>query len=53
MHQAIDEAADGMKDTLQDLMNTMEESASAAGVMTAMVDDLSKSLAMVSSPHHF
>ena len=37
-----------MRDTLKDLMNTMDESASAAGVVTSMVDDLARSLAMVS-----
>ena len=45
-HKEIDEAADGMRDTLKDLMNTMDESASAAGVVTSMVDDLARSLAM-------
>ena len=48
IHKEIDEAAEGMRDMLKDLMKTMDESASAAGVVTSMVDDLARSLALVS-----
>ena len=43
-HGAIDEAADSMKEMLQELIQTLEEAASAAGFTTSMIDTISKAL---------
>ena len=47
-HNAIDEAVDGMRETLQDLICTLEEANSQAGVVTAMIDNMSKAISKVS-----
>ena len=47
-HKNVDEAADGAKEMLQELLLTMEDSASAAGYTDAMIDNISKSMALVS-----
>ena len=39
--------ADGMKETLQDLIQTIEEEASHAGNVTNMIDQISKSISKV------
>ncbi|XP_077996572.1 talin-1-like isoform X2 [Glandiceps talaboti] len=46
-HSAIDEAADGMKEALDDLNKTLEESASEFGIITGMVDNITRSLSRV------
>ena len=47
VHSAIDEAADGAKEMLQELIDTLEQVASAAGIVTNMVDTISRSIARV------
>ncbi|ESO89699.1 hypothetical protein LOTGIDRAFT_218488 [Lottia gigantea] len=46
-HQPIDNAADDMKDVLIDLLQTMEEAASQTGVVSSMIDSISKSIAKI------
>ena len=46
-HGTIDDATDGMKEALQDLISTIEEANSQAGVVTAMLDNMSKAIAKV------
>ena len=48
-HRAIDEQADGFKENLQDLIQNLEEAASSAGIVTSMVDSISKAMAKVQS----
>lgn len=43
-HTSIDNAADDMKDVLQDLLQCMEEAASQAGVVSNMIDSISKAI---------
>ncbi|CAH1788698.1 unnamed protein product [Owenia fusiformis] len=43
-HAAIDEAADSMKDVLGDLLETIDTAASAAGIVSTMIDQISKSI---------
>ena len=47
-HKNVDEAAEGASEMLQELLLTMEDSASAAGYTSAMIDNISKSMALVS-----
>ena len=47
-HSTIDEASDGTKETLQELIHTLEDAASAAGYVSSMIDNISKSIASVS-----
>ncbi len=47
-HAVIDEAADSLRDTLQELLQTMEEAASAAGIVSAMIENINKAIAKVS-----
>ncbi|KAK2151016.1 hypothetical protein LSH36_379g01080 [Paralvinella palmiformis] len=46
-HKNVDEAAEGASEMLQELLLTMEDSASAAGYTSAMIDNISKSMALV------
>ncbi|XP_055955771.1 talin-2-like isoform X4 [Patella vulgata] len=46
-HQPIDNAADDMKDVLIDLLQTMEEAASQTGVVSSMIDSISKSITKI------
>jgi talin len=48
-HPAIDEAAESMKDAIQDLKNTVEQEASESGVVSGLVDSISKTLTSVST----
>jgi len=44
-HTGINEAADTMRDSMQELNQTLEEAASATGNVSTMIDSLNKSLA--------
>ncbi|RUS77311.1 hypothetical protein EGW08_014938, partial [Elysia chlorotica] len=46
-HQAIDTAADDMKDVLQDLLGTVEDAASQGGTVNSLIDTITKSIAKV------
>jgi len=46
-HAAMKEAAASLQDVTQDLLNSMEERASAGGAVTAMIDNISKAIAKV------
>ena len=48
-HPAVDEAAQGMKEAVDDLIATLEEAASEFGIVTGMVDSISKAIIVVSS----
>ncbi|GFY46974.1 talin-2 [Trichonephila inaurata madagascariensis] len=43
----LDESADGMKDALHDLLQTLEAAATEAGVVTGLVDTINKSIVKV------
>ncbi|XP_071498741.1 talin-1-like [Diadema antillarum] len=43
-HPAVDEAAQGMKEAVDDLMTTLEEAASEFGIVTGMMDSISKAI---------
>ncbi|GIY58861.1 talin-2 [Caerostris extrusa] len=43
----LDESADGMKDALHDLLQTLESAATEAGVVTGLVDTINKSIVKV------
>ncbi|XP_064596457.1 talin-1-like [Liolophura sinensis] len=43
-HKTIEEAADSMREVLQDLLKTLEEAASQAGLVTSMLDSITKSI---------
>jgi talin len=47
LHQTIDENADGTKEVLDDLIQTLEEATAQYGFVTTMVDNLSKAIAKV------
>jgi talin len=47
LHQAIDENADGTKEVLDDLIQTLEEATAQNGYVTSMVEHLSKALDIV------
>jgi talin len=47
LHQTIDENADGTKEVLDDLIQTLEEATAQNGYVTTMVENLSKSIAIV------
>ncbi|XP_070547100.1 talin-1-like isoform X3 [Ptychodera flava] len=49
-HSAIDEAADGMKEAVDDLNKTLEECASEFGIVTGMVDSISRALSRTDDP---
>ncbi|CAI9742944.1 talin-1-like isoform X1 [Octopus vulgaris] len=44
-HAQIDETGTGLKDVLQDLLQMIEEAASQAGVVSNMIDSITKSMA--------
>lgn len=46
-HAQIDETGTGLKDVLQDLLQMIEEAASQAGVVSNMIDSITKSMAEV------
>lgn len=46
-HTSLNEAAGCLRDVAQDLVATMEEAASAAGAVSAMIDNLGKAIAKV------
>lgn len=48
VHPDIEEAAQGMLDGIQDLMDTLEETASEYGMVTPMLDSISKAIIIVS-----
>ncbi|XP_033109397.1 talin-1-like isoform X3 [Anneissia japonica] len=43
-HSAIDEAAEGMKEAVDELNNTLEDAASQFGMVTGMVETISKAI---------
>jgi talin len=47
LHQTIDENADGTKEVLDDLIQTLEEATAQNGYVTSMVEHLSKALDIV------
>ena len=47
LHQSIDENADGTKEVLDDLIQTLEEATAQNGHVASMVDTLSKSIAQI------
>ena len=47
LHQAIDENADGTKEVLDDLIQTLEEATAQHGYVTSMVDHINKAMANV------
>ncbi|KXJ09442.1 Talin-1 [Exaiptasia diaphana] len=49
-HPAIDEAAESMKDALRDLTDTVEKDASESGVVSGLVDSISKTLTSIDGP---
>ncbi len=51
-HRALDEQADGLKENLQVLIQNLEEAASSAGVVTSMVDSISKAMSKVRIASH-
>lgn len=51
-HATIDEATDGMKEALQELIGTLEEANSQAGHVTAMIDNIAKAISKVKTPSH-
>ena len=46
-HQAIDGAADDVRDVLQDLLRTVEDAACQAGIVSNMIDSISKAMSRV------
>lgn len=49
----LDEAAEGMKDALHDLLQTLESAATEAGVVTGLVDTINKSIVKVNLSENF
>lgn len=47
LHQAIDENADGTKEVLDDLIQTLEEATAQNGYVTSMVDNINNAIAKV------
>lgn len=47
VHPDIDEAAQGMKEAVRDLGQTLEEAASETGVVSGLIDSIGKALAEV------
>ena len=45
---AVEEMADGARDVLQELLVTVEDAASSAGFVSALVDNLNKAIVQVS-----
>ena len=48
MHPAVDEAAENLTEAIDDLTRQLEEVAGDTGVMTALVDSITKAVARVS-----
>ena len=48
-HSAIDEAAQGMNEAVDDLSTTLEEAASEFGIVSGMVDSITKAIGNVSA----
>ena len=46
-HPDIEEAAQGMKEAVRDLGQTLEEAASESGVVSGLIDSIGKALAEV------
>ncbi|KAG1695569.1 Talin-1 [Nymphon striatum] len=51
IHGDIDESSEAMKEAVQDLLRTLENAATEAGVVTGLVDQITKSIAMVDERH--
>ena len=51
IHPDLNEAAQGMKEAVRELGETLEEAASDSGVVTGLIDSIGKALAEVNS--HF
>ncbi|XP_073240951.1 talin-like [Porites lutea] len=49
-HPDIDEAAQGMKEAVKDLGQTLEEAASESGVVSGLIDSIGKAVAEISQP---
>lgn len=49
-HPDIDEAAQGMKEAVRDLGQTLEEAASETGVVSGLIDSIGKALAEIDQP---
>lgn len=47
-HAVVDEAADGAAEMIHELIQTLEEAASASGFVNALVDNLNKFISTVS-----
>jgi hypothetical protein len=48
-HNAVDETADGAREMLLELIQTLEDTAASSGIVTVLVDNLTKAIARVSS----
>ena len=46
-HGVIDETADGAKEMLEELMQTLEDAASAAGFVSTMIETISRAITKV------
>jgi len=50
-HGAVDETADGAREMLSELIQTVEDTAASSGIVTVLVDNLSKAIARVIAPY--
>jgi len=50
--ESINEVADGARDMLQELLQTLEEAASSSGYVVALVDNINKAIASVCVLHY-
>ncbi|WP_411026627.1 hypothetical protein, partial [Salmonella sp. s54395] len=50
VHPDIEEAAQGMLEGIEDLMTTLEETASEYGMVTPMLDSISKAIIVTDEP---
>lgn len=48
-HAAVDETADGAREMLLELIQTLEDTAASSGIVTVLVDNLNKAIARVSN----
>ena len=51
-HGVIDETADGAKEMLEELMQTLEDAASAAGFVSTMIETISRAITKVGLRQH-
>ena len=48
-HAAVEETADGAREMILELIQTLEDTAASSGIVTVLVDNLSKAIARVSN----